>query len=225
MSEQTTTPVPEQSNRAANSRVTRGLAVVVVCLLLSGVAHGFLDGRWAARGDLAEQGARLVELPDTCGDWRVEAHSELAPGAQAILRCHGSLVRNYVNDTTGDRVTVAVLFGPRGPIAVHTPEVCYSSVGTQQIDERVAETIDAGDTEHRLWSVQFSRGSDPKPALDVWYGWSDGGPWVASEHPRFWMTESLYKIQVAGDIAGSGSGCRDFLTSFLPQVNQTVGGQ
>ena len=35
------------------------------------------------------------------------------------------------------------MFGPRGPMAVHTPEVCFDSVGTSQTrDRRVGIHLD-----------------------------------------------------------------------------------
>ena len=199
------------------------IALVIGLTLLSGVVHGYLDGRWSVPANLIEQGAELKKLPKSCGDWELVESLELEPGPAKLLRCYGSDVRIYRNKKTDALVNVAVLFGPRGPIAVHTPEVCYSSVGTRQTRDKRAESISTAAGRHQLWSVDFAQQPDPNPSLEVLWGWSDGGNWHASKYPRIWMTENLYKIQVAGPIGdGALQPCRDFLQSFLPYVEKVI---
>jgi len=198
-------------------------ALLLTLTLFSGVVHGFLDGRWSNPPDLLIQGERLSDLPAQAGDWVMTDSVPLDEGAAKILRCYGSEVRTYRNEKTQALVTAAVLFGPRGPIAVHTPEICYRSVGTSQVGETQAQTIATETQRHQLWSAKFSQASQPEPSLDVWYGWSDGGPWEARDYPRFWMTKSLYKVQVAGPIGNeSEEPCREFLKAFLPQLESVI---
>lgn len=196
-------------------------AIVIGMILLSAGVHGYFDGRWAKPTDLIAQGQKLDQLPDRCGPWVLLQTMDLEENAARILRCYGSTVRVYQHETTKSMVNVAVLFGPRGPIAVHTPEICYSSVGTEQLGERAEKSVRVAGQSHGLWSVQFGEkfldGSSGQPSLDVWYGWSDGGAWMASENPRFWMTTNLYKIQVAGPPEQAGTpSCENFLKEFLP---------
>ena len=198
-------------------------AIVIGLTLFSGAVHGYLDGRWSQDSDLKQRGSRLNDLPQSCGDWVLVESSELPEDAAEMLRCFGSVVREYRNQKYGYAVNVAVLFGPRGPIAVHTPEVCYDSVGTKQTRDRQSESVVVKDRRHQLWSVQFSRKPDPDPVLEVWYAWSDGGNWQASKYPRFWLTENLYKIQLAGPVVnGTQIPCRDFLKEFLPHVQKVI---
>lgn len=199
-------------------------AVLISLTLFAGVVHGYLDGRWTANRDLQAVGDKLEGLPEQVGDWRLTERSELDANAAKLLRCYGSSVRIYENEKTGAMVNVALLFGPRGPIAVHTPEICYSSVGTKQIGNRKAERLTAGGTSDALWSVQFAVNPDPNPTLEVWYGWSDGGAWEARDQPRFWLTENLYKVQVAGP-AGNDAGrpVKDFMKAFLPLTHPAMG--
>ncbi|QDV14268.1 hypothetical protein CA51_41650 [Rosistilla oblonga] len=200
---------------------TVALVVCLSLILLSGLFHGLLDGRWQPKTDLKLVGDRLQTLPTTCGQWERVSTSELDPQAQQILQCYGSIVHEYRKRSTDDRVNVAVMFGPRGPIAVHTPEVCYSSQGTEPAGTRVAETIDEDRPNDQLWRVQFRRTEAEQPHLDVWYGWSDGTQWYAAEYPRVWMTDRLYKIQVAGTppVMGQEPPVKDFLRSFLPELD------
>lgn len=199
------------------------IAAVIGLTLLSGVVHGYLDGRWSNPVDLNAQGDRLGELPKQLGDWVFVESTPLDEGAANLLRCYGEEVRRYRNEKNGAEVNVAVLFGPRGPIAVHTPEVCYDSAGRQQVGGTRSETISTKTAEHRLWTVQFAENSQLAPSLDVWYAWSSGGPFEAAKYPRVWLTESLYKIQVAGPVGDDlRRPCRDFLESYLPHVENVM---
>jgi len=212
----------EPPKNPPSPKMAQGVAVAIAITLLAGIAHGYLDGRWSAQLDLRAQGAMVKELPDKCGSWVLVNEGDLDQGAADVLRCYGSTVCEYLNEETGDRINVAVLFGPRGPTAIHIPEICFNSIGTNQVGDRQVETINIAGTEHTLWSVQFARGDDPRPSIDAWYAWSDGGAWQASNYPRFWMTDTLYKVQVSGPVSegASVSPCRSFLTAFLPHLEE-----
>ncbi|EMI44601.1 exosortase-associated EpsI family protein [Rhodopirellula sp. SWK7] len=208
--------------RGGSSRIA-ATAVLVVLTLMSGAVHGYLDGRWSVNRDLTALGSVLDDLPDEIGEWKLHETQELDPGAAQLLRCYGSVVRVYRNEANGAVVNLAIMFGPRGPIAVHTPEICYSSIGTNQVGEREVERV-GGAGEDSLWSVRFAVDPLPDPSLEVWYGWSSGGEWQARENPRFWFTDALYKIQIAGP-AGDGVNCpvKDFAASLLPLTHQYLG--
>lgn len=188
--------------------------------IVSGLAFGWLDARWADTPDLAAIGSKLENLPDQCGDWTLVEHQGLADNARELLRCYGDTVRVYVNAKSGSRLTVAVLFGPRGPIAVHTPEICYSGQGVEQQAPRQRIELTSGGVEHQLWQTNFLSKVDGQPELEVFYAWSDGGSWQAAERPRYWLTDRLYKIQLAGPPPSDGqtSESLQFLELFLQQL-------
>ncbi|WP_182870583.1 exosortase-associated EpsI family protein [Rhodopirellula sp. JC639] len=199
------------------------IVALLMLTLFSGVVHGVLDGRWAMQEDKTATGAALKELPKKIGAWTLVEEGDIDESALQLLRCYGSFMNVYRHDLTKSLVTAAVLYGPRGPIAVHTPEFCYSSEGTDQSRSRLVETITIGDTGHRFWSVEFTRNDDPSDKFEVWYGWSTGGEWMAAEHPRFWLTDDLYKIQLSGpSIESSFNPCESFLTALLPHLEQHI---
>lgn len=205
------------SRRSYGSLRIAATSVLISLTLFAGVVQGYLDGRWTANKDLRAVGNKLDGLPDQVGEWKLTESTELDANAAKLLRCYGSSVRIYENEKTGAMVNVALLFGPRGPIAVHTPEICYSSVGTKQIGDRQAERITGAGVNDGLWSVQFAVDPSSNPALEVWYGWSDGGSWEARNQPRFWLTENLYKVQVAGPTGNEANQpVKDFMKAFLP---------
>ncbi|MDE0865297.1 MAG: exosortase-associated EpsI family protein [Rubripirellula sp.] len=215
-----------QPRNQSTTLAPRGKAVVLCVLLIitGGVAHGYLDSRWMNQKDVEAQVQILQQLPEKSGDWVRVTDDELQDAAQRTLQCYGSLLQEYLKPATGDRVKVFVVYGPRGPIAVHTPEVCYSSAGTEPTGNRVATTLLIDGQAQALWKVNFRKPrTNAPPHLEVWYGWSDGGPWKASAFPRAWFTDSLFKIQVAGQPAKTSdeiSPVEDFLRSFLPTLER-----
>ena len=208
----------KQSNLAASNVTVNSslpaLLLVIGLLLVSTLVHGWLSGRWYVAKDLYQAGAKLDELPKQIGAWQQIESDSLDDSVTKMLQCYGSIVREYRHGDTGEQVTIALLLGPRGPIAVHTPDICYSSVGTKQVGERTSKAVD----QHRLWVSEFAQSPSPAATFEVWYGWSDGGKWVAAENPRFWMTPTLYKVQLVGSVESESSQpCRNFLKELLPQ--------
>lgn len=199
------------------------IAALLVLTLLSGVVHGVLDGRWSAEQDKVAVGDQLSELPEALGDWVLVEDGELDEVALRLLRCYGSFRNVYRHTPTKTLVNVAVIYGPRGPTAVHRPEICYSSEGTEQTRDRLIETIETKDGVNQFWSVQFADKEDPNAKFEVWYGFSSGAEWMAAEYPRFWLTDDLYKIQLSGpSTEASFNPCKSLLTALLPHLEKHI---
>ncbi|MEO1526300.1 MAG: exosortase-associated EpsI family protein [Planctomycetota bacterium] len=194
----------------------------MVLTLLTGIVHGVIDGRWTANENKRARAEKFDQLPEKLGDWELTKKSELEESAAQILRPYGTIVRHYRHKPTGTEVNMALLYGRRGPIAVHRPEICYSSVGTRQTRKRSTEVLETENAVHSLWSVEFTRDATLE-TFEVWYGWSQGGEFVAAESPRFWLTEDLYKVQLSGPIPEGGfDPCESFVKELLPQLEQLV---
>jgi Protein of unknown function (DUF3485) len=212
------------SNEKKAFGYTATVAFIALLALTSGLAHGLLDGRWQSRPDLKQRGAKLSKLPEQLGDWTVLGELEMPEKVQEVLRCYGYNYRTYRNAKTGAQVTLAILFGPRGPIAVHTPDICFSSSGVEAEAARERVNFDIAGSYQSFWNIKFKSKLDGQPSTDVYYAWSDGGPWMAAEEPRYWPTFELFKIQLAGQVFDSkqSSGCREFLELFLPNILELI---
>jgi len=184
----------------------------------------YLEAGSLSKAELESMSRQLEQIPTTFGDWERVAEAALPDKIQRTLQCHGAIHHSYQNSRTGAKIQVAVLFGPRGPIAVHTPDICYAGAGTRAISERKAAEIRSESHSDTFWTLQLAREIDLNPIHEVWYAWSDGGPWKASEQPRFWPTSNLYKIQVAGTPSGdpADSDCKSFLAEFLPVLRTKI---
>jgi hypothetical protein len=147
-----------------------------------------------------------------------------------MLQCSDFINRQYLDQTTGQTVSVFVVLGPAGPVSVHTPDVCYSSVHYQVLGPRQAvEVRDAAGGQTEFWAVTLESTRIDKSLLRVHYAWSPDGRWTAPQNPRFSCAGLPYllKVQVAASLpAGTDLAqddpCQSFLEDFVPVFIQHV---
>ncbi len=216
-------------NFLRQQRIPVTVVAILVATVLSGVLHGHLSRRWGTHTDVVAFGERLDDVPARIGPWQMDSSGDLDAEVQEILRCDGSLKRSYINVETGASVTVALLLGPAGPIAVHTPEICYSSRDYEIVGSKEVATLNAAsDVPNKFWVSKFRGRSLAEENLRVYYGWSTGEGWIAAESARFEFSGEpwLYKIQVAGAVPDSqppeSDPCRDFLEVFVPEIQNVL---
>ena len=177
------------------------ILALVVATLISGVIHGRGARRWTDNpgGDALQAAVdRVTSIPKTIGDWETVEEADLPGPVQQILQTFGYVQRTYVN-SIGQRVLVAVLVGPPGPMSVHKPEICYSSQNSRMTDTARA-TIGKAEDDNSLWRVDFKPLSLDATPFRVYYGYSeDGKDWTATENPRLVHggADYLFKIQLA----------------------------
>ncbi|MFN7731670.1 MAG: exosortase-associated EpsI family protein [Pirellula sp.] len=198
-----------------------GIAVSLALIGVGGLLQGSMSNRWGVPKKYTEIGAALKEVPMKLGQWQAVEEQTMDPTQLAILECEGYILRSYVHQSTGESINVAVLFGPKGPIAVHTPEICFSSVNMQPTSLRAPQKFDFDKEQNTFWRLGFVSSSIEKTKLSVAYAWSDGGPWVAAEQPRFWRSDYLYKIQTAARTLNSKQdSTEEFFRLFLPELRK-----
>jgi Protein of unknown function (DUF3485) len=199
------------------------LTLAIAVTLLGGVLYGNYSQRWGAPADLVAAGAHLAEMPRQIGRWSVSEESPIEKSALQMLECAGYANRRYIHQDSGQTISVTILVGPPGPIAVHTPEICFSSRAYDiQGDRKVVGVMGTADAENTFWRTDFKTKNAFADALRVYYAWSRGGPWKASAKPRFECAAAplLYKIQLATPLArgtdeSSTDPGREFLKDLL----------
>ncbi len=194
------------------------LICTVVVILAVTVMSGLVQGRWTKRwGEPLELVARadaLKTIPQSIGDWRMTEDNQVSQEVLDMLQCQGSVFRIYANAKTQQQVSMAVVGGPAGPISVHTPEICYSSQDFEQAaprrtieiaksgpqsDASAASTQSSPPESDQFWAVVFRTSDVHSAPMSVYYAWSDGSSWQATDAPRhaFAGVPQLFKIQVA----------------------------
>jgi hypothetical protein len=206
-------------------------AVLAIATVGAGLVEGRWSNRWGEPADLASAGTALENVPKRVGDWEAVSSEPFSDDVAQMLECSGNFTRVYQNMITGEQVNVAMLVGPPGPTAVHTPEICYSSRDHQVSERRtVVQMNPQADPGSSLWKLTFRSNDLEQSLLRVYYGWHGAdGSWQASDNPRFEFggQSLLYKIQLAGRMPADGSTAGDdsvarFLQDFLPAVDAAL---
>lgn len=177
----------------------------------------------------AEMTAKLAAVPRKIGPW---AGVDQAVGEKALrtAEAQAHLSRTYTHESTGEAVTVLVLYGEPAGLGAHTPEVCYSGIGYEMCNK--ATKITVPDTPAELWAGRFER-NNGREIVDVVWGWGANGVWTASDNPRFTFANHrmIFKIY-AQRLQDSHSPASEpavkitpFLTPFLRALDAAVGAE
>jgi hypothetical protein len=199
--------------------------IAIGLTLVSGLVYGRWTHRWGPTASLEAAADRVQALPKQLGVWRLIDERPMSDQIIQMLQCAGHVNRVYVNQNDGTTVRVAIIAGPPGPTAVHTPEICYSSRDYAITGDREKRFFKSGDKgTHSLWATTFESTDVTRDQLRVYYGWSTGKEWEASRSPRFEFGGSplLYKIQVAAEVVPSPDDeipdpCQDFINKLLSE--------
>src|ERR1700722_7933279 len=134
----TTITLRRARNMVEFASPTQGRLKQIVASLLafamlvgSGLVYGQLTDRWGTSSALAQAVARLDRVPRSIGDWKGQDAKRDQINLKQFDRAQirGYLVRNYRNERDGREIMVMLVCGRPGPIAVHTPDVCYAGAG------------------------------------------------------------------------------------------------
>ncbi len=207
-----------------------GAALLIVATVAVGAVFGMMSNRWAPAVDVEAIRVRVETLPMAFGDWEVRDSESFQPQTLKLLQCYGYVNRRYVNKKTAELVQVAVLAGPSGPIAAHTPDVCYPALALDIAEASSRQKV----RENEVPQEQFARATFKSRGLDaqflrVWYAWSNGRPWDVPRSPRWHYSGSpvLYKIQIASAVSaeptqGQDDAGQNFLRDFLPVLDASL---
>jgi hypothetical protein len=205
--------------------VSKTLALLVAILLVVAATAlaGSLTDRWGQDVVRRDASRRLTYVPTTVGHWTGEDRP-LDPGGLLIAGADGSIHRRFVNQRTGQTVTVLLLCGRSGPMSVHAPDACYRAAGYVEDGARIRFSP-REDSNSSFWVRQFQKPILLADRLRVIYGWSEGGEWSAPEHPRlsFAGRTALYKMYLIRELPRNDEPITadpavDLLRTLLPHL-------
>lgn len=209
-----------------------------VALIGTGLVHGYWTDRWNTSEDTAEAALRLHDIPMNIGDWEGR-DLETRPG-QAGPGVTGCVQRSYFNRHLGVTVIIALVNGRPGPVATHTPEVCYGANG-YMVDDRQDIEMDTGKGPAHFWTSRAVRTKVTEESrIRLYWAWNAGEGWTASkdarnQFPRY-RYPVLHKLYVLRDVGNSpdprsevkGNGapeiepCELFLKVLLPELDRVL---
>lgn len=186
---------------------SNGRWITIACILLGlsgGVRHWRSMQFLALENQTKESPFPLKEIPHVLGTWRSPegAEATLDPEIARIAGSTDHMIRSYVDDKTGEQVTVLLLYGPSQNVWAHTPEVCYPASGfTTMIPSREVQIPLEGTPRTAAFSEALyskSRGGVTELS-EVYYSFLNAGAWrsdMAGQWKQFRYHPGMFKIQV-----------------------------
>jgi hypothetical protein len=172
----------------------------------AGVAQGLRTDRWSLSSEPAASAAKLDGLPLTLGDWDA-TDEKMEATEKDLAEIADYKLRTYTNKVTHKSVKILIMCGRPGPIAVHTPDVCFGGAGYKVIGERRQTVKLPGDLpQAEFMTARFVRtGGAEEQRLRILWAWSTDGAWSAPDDPRwkFARSPALFKLYVMCDPGGS----------------------
>lgn len=238
--------VPEQSEpgrEAALRPARKALAwhfdvrsLVLIGLLL-GASGGYRYWRDYQFSTLEEQSRDspfpLKDVTTILGGWRfVEgAETTLDPQIARIAGSTDHIVRSYENESTGEKVTVLVLYGPAQLVWAHTPEICYPSTGYKALVATQDVTVPGIDGAPGTLFRHGLYGRSDAGAVrmnEVFHSFRNGGAWtpeMGARWKQFRYNPGMIKIQVertVKDADSRGEACYDLLAALVADIEDRV---
>ena len=174
----------------------------------------------------------LKDLPKTIGHWRQISDTGLDP---AIARGAGStdaVNRTYIDDQTGVRLSVLVLYGRAMHMQFHKPEACYPASGYTLASPPSQHPVEYqshdGQPRHaEVRTLVFAKGEGPAAVRSqVTYAWGRQGHW-STELPNvkaFHRIPGMFKVHIdrmsfPGESGEIDTPAEQFLKDLLPEID------
>ena len=202
---------------------TTGLAILVS----SGIVHRSWTNNWSDAGELKAAADKLDGIAMSLGDWEgtpsvMDERAQAQAGIKKYVQCA------YKNRRTNRVITVLLVCGRPGPIAVHTPEICYAASGYRPMTETVHQELDYGAGEPaQFWTAKFRKDGATSDFLRIFWTWCAQDKWEAPENPRlaFAPHKALYKLYVIRHLpkdeeSPDDDECQKFIPLLLTELRR-----
>jgi hypothetical protein len=202
------------------------LLTALVVLLVSGLVHGFWTQRWHTAAALDSAVSRLNTVPLHAGIWKA-VNIDVDPEPYEQARAVGYWMRRYTNVATGDSLSVILMCGRAGHMAVHTPDICYRGAGYEMVGEPAKYRL-PGSADCEFWRAAFRLpGQVGGAELEIYWAWGAEDSWKAPSSPRlvFGGQPYLYKLYVVREAAGNplqDAVTAEFLRQLMPDLEAAL---
>ncbi len=168
----------------------------------------------------------LDKLPAAIGVWRSEAAAPLSEELLQSLQCRAYQSRTYVNEGTGERVSLLILIGNAGPLLTLPAEACYEGDQLELVGTGQPVKFESDDA---FLKMALRSGGESGKTLQTYLAWRKArGRWEAPYNPRLTLGAQpmLFRLQVAtaagkpASDSAEADACRNFLTDLLPVLDQ-----
>jgi hypothetical protein len=203
-------------------------ALAIVAVLVTGIVHGVWTGRWAISDEPGASVARLPNVSMELGDWQGQT---LDAESQQLGDASGCLLRRYTNKFTGASVTVFLLCGRPGPVAIHPPDSCYAAGGYEVLTPshfKAPAEAGAAAAEFRVARMRKKRAGE-QSQLRIFWSWNDGNGWRVPSNPRwtFAWSRVLFKLYLVRELSDFEEPLDDdpgidLMRRLLPELDEVL---
>ena len=212
--------------------------MLLACVLLGGAVavRDWQDLRFRSKLKTVEVTPfPLKSLPYVLGDWHAKEGQEstLDPEILKMIGSTDHIVRDYVNELTGGRLTVVITFGRADATFGHVPEVCYPSAGFAPAEAPSFHQVDTGGG-HGLATFRSEVFAKSQGQLtlreEVYYSFRHNERWSPSaidSWKLFRVMPSMFKVQVQRrvvehELRDQNNPTEQFLKALLPEIESRI---
>ena len=207
--------------------------MVAACLIL-GISGGIRFWREYRFAALATENTSppflLNELSRTQGDWRAEEgpDSQLDPQVARIAGSSDHIIRTYLNEKSGDRMTALILYGLAEKVFGHSPDICYPAAGYQRvvgpIDRELSVPGLKAPVRYR-WAIYMKRVGGLGSYEEAYHTFYYNGEWMpdaSNQWKLFRAHPSMFKIQLSRPMSGLSDEVHGPSELLLSQLVQEI---
>jgi hypothetical protein len=240
-------PAPPPTQHRPSSDFSKLLAaaktnsrwIVIVCVLL-GVSGAIRHWRSLQFFNIELQSREspfpLKEVASVLGTWRALEGTEetLDPEIAKVAGSSDHVIRTYVDDKTGERVKVLLLYGPAQAVWGHTPEVCYPAIGFKSVlnSREIQVPLENSERSAAFREALYGKTRGGTTELrEVYYSFLNAGEWrseMGQQWKRFRYYPGMFKIQVERTVKVAQLGdspTKDLLAYLVEEIEKRAGTQ
>ncbi len=212
------------------------LAIVFTIVLGSGTyLHGIYSDRWEPQNSelLNDFTQRIPQLPQNIGDWKGD-DQKIPDKEFKLTKCTDYVSRRYVNEKTGQIISLYAVSGSARNCTIHSPDWCYPGAGFKMIDKVSQTVIDCGNgLNPQFLTAVFEKsgeaGASPQGAQRIFWTYSYDGVWKGPKWAKGYFSNktALYKIYIIAPVTGtdtsiSASNGVDFAKTGFPTIQKVL---
>ena len=230
-------PVSEAENSAAPRPRRFSWTWPIAAILLvgaSGMVRAWQDFRIEEAAESVRQAPfPLSEISKSLGPWRAFGEDRVLEAE--ILEIAGAsdyLNRVYVDERTGQVLSVLVVFGPAEEIVGHSPAVCYPAVGYEPSAVEKDAPLDVpGEPDPVLRSCIYTQGQGATLDLqEVYWSFRHEGVWTPTSNgtrKTFRSHPAMFKVQVErfvgpAETRGANNPSEELLKLLIPEIEAKI---
>jgi hypothetical protein len=176
----------------------------------------------------------LNELPLKLQNWRANEGEEaqLDPEVAKFAGSVEHIIRNYLNEKTGDQASTLVLYGLAIRTFGHLPDLCYPAAGYQLVKGPIDRTITVPGVDVPVqyrWAIYMKRVNGVSRYEEAYHTFLHAGEWVSEIQGRwksFRYKPGVFKIQIAHPVTtlteDSEGPCQGLLSDLVREISTRV---